>query len=148
MGKVCRGVDLEYGNESQSFVRLSAEQAAWLTESVDAMERGAKPVIIGPPVRRAIERRFAENFAVLSRDEWVQVAARGLEAAARAGRIAVELAALDNSPEIRRRHALAGLQAVRAICDRSMSLTRIAERRERLVGVGIRHGHNPIRVAS
>jgi hypothetical protein len=148
MGKVCHGVDLEYGNESQTFVRLSTEQEAWLTESVDAMERGAAPAIMGPSVRRAIECRFADNFAALSQDEWVLVAKRGLEAAARAGRIAAELAQLDNSQEIRRRHALAGLQAVRAICDRSMSLTRLAERRGRVVGVGRRHDHEAIRVAS
>lgn len=148
MGKVCTGVDLEYGNESQALVRLSTEQEAWLTESVDAMERGAAPTIMGAPVRRAIERRFAENFAVLSRDEWAQVAGRGLEAAVRAGRIAAELAALDHSTEIRRRHALAGLQAVRAICDRTMSLTRITERRDRVVGVGRRHDLEAIRVAS
>ena len=50
---------------------------------------------MGPAVRRAIERRFAGNFAALSLDEWMQVSSRGLEAAARAGRIAAELAELD-----------------------------------------------------
>ena len=135
MGKACHGVDLAYGNESQTFVRLSPPQETWLTESVDAMERGAAPAIMGPAVRRAIERRFAENFAALSHEEWTQIAARGLAAAASAGRIAAQLAELDNSREIRRRHALAALLAVRAICDRTMSLTRLAERRDRFVAV-------------
>ena len=135
MGKICHGVDLAYGFESQPAVGLSAAQQAWLTESVDAMERGAGPAVLGAAVRRAIERRFSENFAVLSQQEWTQVAGRSLEAAASAGRIAGQLAELDNSGEIRRRHALAALQAVRAICDRTMSLARLSERRERLVGV-------------
>jgi hypothetical protein len=148
MGKVCHGVDLQHGNESQTFVRLSAEQEAWLSESVDAMERGAAPMKMGPAVRRAIEHRFAGNFAALSLDEWIQVSSRGLEAAARAGRIAAELAELDRSSEIRRRHALAGLQAVRAICDRSMSLSRLTERRERVLDVGRGYHQEAIRVAS
>jgi hypothetical protein len=147
MGKVCHGVDLTYGNESQVFGLLSTDQEAWLTESVDAMERGAAPAVMGPAVRRAIELRFADNFAVLSRAEWTQVAARGLAAATQAGRIAAELAELDNSREIRRRHALAALQAVRAICDRSTSLARLAERRG-IVGVGRVRESEAVRVAS
>src|SRR5262245_53284166 len=132
MGRVCHGVDLEYGDESKAFVRLSVAQMAWLSESVDAMARGAAPTILGSSVRRAIELRFAKNFAVLTHEEWGQIGDRGLEAATSAGRIAAQLAELDRSREIRRRHALAGLQAVRAICDRTMSLRRIDERRERL----------------
>jgi hypothetical protein len=146
MGKICTGVNLTYGSESQSFVQLTATQHAWLTESVDAMERGAAPTVMGPAVRRAIERRFAENFAALSDDQWAQVAERGLTAATHAGRIAAELADLDRSPEIRRRHALAGLQVVRSICDRSTSLARLSERREPLVGAG--QHHELVRVAS
>jgi hypothetical protein len=99
---------------------------------------------MGPAVRRAIELRFAENFAALSHDEWTQVAPRTLAAATSAGCIAAELAELDRSPEIRRRHALAGLQAVRAICDRTTSLARLTERRERVADVG----RVPLRVAS
>jgi hypothetical protein len=148
MGRACHGVDLTYGNESQSFVHLSANQHAWLTQSVDAMERGAEPLFMGAAVRRAIEVRFAENYAALSRDEWTQMAARALAAATRAGRIAAELAELDRSPEVRRRHAFAGLQAVRSICDRSASLARLAERRERVVAVDRRPDRAPLRVAS
>jgi hypothetical protein len=148
MGRVCHGVDLEYGTESQAPVRLSIAQETWLTESVDAMEQGAAPMIVGPAVRRALERRFAANFAALSEDEWAQVAARGLTAAMSAGRIAAQLAELDNSREIRRRHALAGLQAVRAICDRTMSLSRLAERRERPVSVRRSTDREAIRIAS
>jgi hypothetical protein len=84
----------------------------------------------------------------LSEDEWAQVAARGLTAAMSAGRIAAQLAELDNSREIRRRHALAGLQAVRAICDRTMSLSRLAERRERPVSVRRSTDREAIRIAS
>jgi hypothetical protein len=146
MGRVCHGVDLNYGIERETLVRLSLDQQAWLRESIDAMERGAAPKIMSATVRRAIEHRFAGNFAALSQDEWAQVASRGLVAASCAGRIAAELAELDNSPEVRRRHALAGLQAVRAICDRSMSLTRLAERRDRIVGV--RRHEEAVRVAS
>ena len=148
MGKACHGVDLTYGNESQSVVRLSENQHAWLTESVDAMERGAAPMPMGPAVRRAIEVRFAENFAALSHDEWTQVAPRALAAATSAGCIAAELAELDRSPEIRRRHALAGLQAVRAICDRTASLARLSERREHVVAGGRHQDREPLRVAS
>ena len=148
MGRACHGVDLTYGNESQSFAQLSENQHAWLTQSVDAMGRGAAPMLMGPAVRRAIELRFAENYAALSHDEWTQVAPRALAAATSAGCIAAELAELDRSPEIRRRHALAGLQAVRAICDRTASLARLSERRERVAAVGRRPDRAPLRVAS
>jgi len=144
MGRLCSNVDLTYGNESESSVQLSAHQHQWLTAILDAIASGAAPTIMGPAVRRAIERRFAENFAMLSADEWAQVAERGLAASMHAGRIAAELARLDRSPEIRRRHALAALQVVRATCDRSTSLARLSERRELLEGAG----RVPLRVAS
>ena len=148
MGKLCHGTNLEYSNESRRFARLSTSQRAWLTKSVDAMEHAAAPTIFGAPVRRAIEHRFAENFGALSIDEWTQVAARALGAATSAGRIAAQLAELDGSQEIRRRHALAALQAVRAICDRTASLTRLDERRGRLVGTAGDHEQEAIRIAS
>src|SRR5262245_9289765 len=113
MGRLCSSVNLTYGYESGSSVQLSTHQHRWLTQIIDAIARGALPTATGPAVRRAIERRFAENFASLSADDWAQSSERGLAAAIHAGRIAAELAELDRSPEIRRRHALAGLQAVR-----------------------------------
>lgn len=148
MGRLCSSVDLTYGNESESSVQLSAHQHEWLTAIVGAIARGAAPIAMGAAVRRAIERRFAENFASLTADDWAQSAERGLAAALYAGRIAAELAELDRSPEIRRRHALAALQVVRATCDRSTSPARLSERRERLVGVGSRHDRELVRVAS
>jgi hypothetical protein len=123
MGKVCQGSILESGRVPTVSTTLSASQLTWLRESIDAMQCGAAPAFMGEAVRREIEIRFNENFAALTQDDWTRVAKRGLEAAESAGRIAAELARLDNSVEIRRRHALAGLHAVKAICDRSMRLT-------------------------
>ena len=123
MGKVCQGPVLESGRVPMVSTTLSVSQLTWLRESIDAMQCGAGPAFMGDAVRRDIEIRFNENFAALTQDDWTRVAKRGLEAAESAGRIAAELARLDNSVEIRRRHAIAGLQAVKAICDRSMRLT-------------------------
>ncbi len=123
MGKVCQGPILESGRVPAVSTILSACQLMWLRESIHAMQCGAAPAFMGEAVRREIEVRFTENYAALTEDDWTRVAKRGLEAAESAGRIAAELARLDNSVEIRRRHALAGLVAVKAICDRSMRLT-------------------------
>jgi hypothetical protein len=123
MGRVCQGAILESGKVPTVSTTLSAYQLTWLRESIHAMQRGAAPAFMGDAVRREIEIRFTGNFAALTQNDWTCVAKRGLEAAESAGRIAAELARLDNSVEIRRRHALAGLQAVKAICDRSMRLT-------------------------
>ena len=148
MGRACHGVDLEYGNDSHTLVRLSAAQRAWLAESIYAMQQGAAPTDMGPAVRKAVELRFAKNFAALCQDEWYRIAVRALDAATSAGRIAAQLAELDRSQEIRRRHALAALEAVRAICDRTASLTRLDERRGRLVGTAGGHEQEAIRIAS
>jgi len=129
-------------------VRLSTAQRAWLAESIYAMQRGAAPTDMGHAVRMTVERRFANNFAELCQDEWYRIAVRALDAATSAGRIAAQLAELDRSQEIRRRHALAALEAVRAICDRTASLTRLDERRGRLVRTAGGHEREAIRIAS
>jgi hypothetical protein len=103
---------------------------------------------MGHAVRKTVERRFANNFAELCQDEWYRIAVRALDAATSAGRIAAQLAELDRSQEIRRRHALAALEAVRAICDRTASLTRLDERRGRLVRTAGGHEREAIRIAS
>jgi len=148
MGRACHGVDLEYGSDSHTLVRLSTAQRAWLAESIDAMQRGAAPTDMGHAVRKTVERRFANNFAELCQDEWYRIAVRALDAATSAGRIAAQLAELDRSQEIRRRHALAALEAVRAICDRTASLTQLDERRGRLVRTPGGHERDAIRIAS
>jgi hypothetical protein len=135
MGRVCQGAILESGPVPTVSTRLSACQLTWLRESIHAMQCGAAPTFMGDAVRREIEARFTENYAALTEDDWTRVAKRGLEAAESAGRLAAELARLDNSAEIRRRHALAGLRAVKAICDRSMRLSRLAESEEPALGI-------------
>jgi hypothetical protein len=123
MGKVCQGPVLESGRVPTVSTTLSVSQLTWLRESIHAMQCGAAPAFMGDAVRRDIEIRFTHNFAPQTLFDGPRAAPRGLEAAESAGRIAAELARLDNSVEIRRRHAIAGLQAVKAICDRSMRLT-------------------------